>query len=469
MKMVLIMLSLFISMPIAAQNWAAIGVFNRGLTTFYEDTLADEMYIGGNFTYFDSDTLVGISRWDGISMTTLGCGIEWDCLNPGMADYTPPVNGIMRFNGNTFVTGGFSKAGGLSVDGLAEWDGTQWRGFGTGLQIWDGSMGIGFGLNVIDNELYVFGVFDSVSGNQCNSCAKWNGINWNPIHDLPLISPNSGGINRIYSIVQYSNDLYCGGVFHNDSMEIYNITKWNGSDWVSVGDGIRGGMIYINEMLVYHNDLIVAGMFTKEQNALNPGNYIAKWNGTQWSELGDGLDGVVWDMKINNDELYVCGAFQHAGGIDADKIAKWDGTKWCGFGTSIDNVVNTIGFYHDSLYIGGGFWTINGDSIGRIAKWVGGDYTDTCGIESGIEQVVNIETLTVFPNPLHTTATIVLPFELITGTLKFYNLLGQEVMSIEGITGKEILISRDGLSNGLYFFRVTDGQVLIGQGKIVVE
>lgn len=64
-------------------------------------------------------------------------------------------------------------------------------------------------------------------------------------------------------------------------------------------------------------------------------DYIAKWDGTQWSAVGsDGagngaLNGQVLDMEIFKGDLVVAGKFTDAGGIaQADMIAKWDGSTW---------------------------------------------------------------------------------------------------------------------------------------------
>jgi len=401
MKKISLIVLFFFPLQITAQNWAAICNLNNPVNTFFEDTILDELFFGGTFSYINSDTMVGIAKWNGSKVSTLGCGVEWDCITPGFGSGTYPVNGIVRFDGNIYTIGSFYTASGISVNGLAIWNGTQWDNIGTGLKTRSGNIGIGNGVKVINNELYVYGSFDSISGLPVNSIAKFDGANWNSVHNFPLIPTSTGSINNIFDVEIYNNELYVCGIFHNLPVgTIYNIIKWNGNDWVSVGDGIRGGFVYVNKMLVFKNELIVAGKFSKTVYQNNPGENIGKWNGIQWTELGNGTDDIIRDIKVHNDTLYACGAFRNAGGIPADRIAKWDGTKWCGLGTMIDNVVGALCFYHDTLYIGGGFWTINGDSISRLAKWVGGNYIDTCGNTTSIDELDNqVNNILIFPNP----------------------------------------------------------------------
>ena len=47
-----------------------------------------------------------------------------------------------------------------------------------------------------------------------------------------------------------------------------------------------------------------------------------------WSALGEGLDGIVFDLAAKDQSLYVGGLFSFAGGVSANRIAKWNGLAW---------------------------------------------------------------------------------------------------------------------------------------------
>ncbi|TVQ77569.1 MAG: hypothetical protein EA380_07275 [Phycisphaeraceae bacterium] len=61
----------------------------------------------------------------------------------------------------------------------------------------------------------------------------------------------------------------------------------------------------------------------------NAANFIAKWNGASWSQLADGVNGVVRAMTVfengfgNRLALYVGGEFTQADGSPANHIARW--------------------------------------------------------------------------------------------------------------------------------------------------
>jgi len=456
MKYLIYVFTLFIFSQVSAQHWAGIGEFNHGVSSLSTDTVADELYLIGGFSMFNSDTMGGIGRWNGSTMTTFGCGVDWDCSSPiNPETFYPRVNNVKRYNNKIYVTGGFTNVGNELVNGLTSWNVTYWEQFGTGLKMRDGSQGIGLNFKIINGELYICGVFDSITGISAYGLAKFGGTNWSSVHNFPLIPSDIGASNWVNDISYYNNEIYvCGNLNNLPIGTIFNIVKWDGADWVSVGNGIRGSIVFANKMLVYNNELIVAGLFSKTDDPNNPGNNIAKWDGIQWSELGEGVDGMIHDMKVYKDTLYVCGAFKHAGGVPADGIAKWDGSKWCGFGTTFDNVVNTLDFYHDTLYIGGGFWTIDGDSISYLAKWIGGNYVDTCGSTTSVEENTGTKNeIQIYPNPATTTLTI--SGNITNAAVQVFDISGQLLLKIIP-DANQLDISH--LCSGMYFLKLTTNE-----------
>jgi trimeric autotransporter adhesin len=453
MRNLIIIISIFISFPIAAQNWAAIGKFNNSISTFYVNQSTEELYIGGSFCYFNSDTMVGMAKWNGTNMSTLGCGIEWDCIPAQVSGYTNPVYAMIRFDNNIFVTGSFLHAGGKIVNGIAKWDGNNWIKFGTGLKTTDGNPGIGLCLKEIDGTLYLGGVFDSINGIACHSLAKFDGSYWSPVNNFPVFWIYSNYPNWVYDIEKYNNELYVCGNFDNyPLMTISYITKWDGTNWVNVGNGINGGIIDARKMVVYKNELVVAGRFSKTVNPTNPGENIGKWNGTQWSELGSGTNDIIDDMKVKDGNLYICGAFSTAGGIPAHNLARWDGSKWCGFGNTLNyGIITSLDFLNDTLYIGGSFIIVNVDTIWNIAKWIGGNYVDTCSSTIGIEQIETQQHLiTIYPNPA--TSILYINGLTTTATVEVYDISGKLLFTRQ-LNFHQIDIST--LAKGLYFIKLT--------------
>lgn len=442
-----------------SQHWQSLssGIDNP-VQCFYTDTSTDLLYIGGWFNMTgDSLATTAIATWNGLDFSPLGCGFDWNCVSPlSWGEYTGPVTCITKYNVDIYASGGFTKADNKPIKYLAKWNGITWDSVRTGID------GVSY-LLVHDSELYVSGSFYDHTIN----ITKWDGTSWS---DIPLVT--NFGITTIPAMVFYKNELYVGGKWSN-GLDIEEIFKWDGTNWQVPGSGIRGNMGGINCLAVYKDELYAGGLFTEADG--NPGNYIAKWNGTLWSDVGGGLGGTngqVFDLEVYNNELYAVGVFISAGGVPAQYIAKWDGTNWCGLGSDFGGAnLYSVGFYQDMMYVGGAFWEIDGDSsINYIAKWTGGSYVESCGNATGIEELtISQNEIQLYPNPFINSTTLQTTKPLQNATLSIYDILGKEVKRIENINGTEIIISREGLKSGMYFFMLNDKKGFIGNGKIIVE
>src|SRR6185503_12153090 len=112
-----------------------------------------------------------------------------------------------------------------------------------------------------------------------------------------------------------------------------------------------------------------------------PANYIAKWNGTNWSALGSGMNWSVYALAVSGSNLYAGGIFTTAGGTPANYIAKWDGNSWSALGSgmtapeSLVAQVLALAVSGSNLYAGGNFTTAGGSPVNHIAKWDGSSWS----------------------------------------------------------------------------------------------
>jgi len=136
--------------------------------------------------------------------------------------------------------------------------------------------------------------------------------------------------------------------------------------------GLNGA---VNDMAIdpSQGTLYVGGNFT---NATEGGEcnhvavYLSGFAGWLWAGLGQGLNGNVHSMLINNNKLYVGGDFTTADGITANHIAAYNlqNGQWETVG-SLDGTVKTLAIYNNELYAGGSF-------TGFLSRWNGSSWID---------------------------------------------------------------------------------------------
>jgi hypothetical protein len=64
-----------------------------------------------------------------------------------------------------------------------------------------------------------------------------------------------------------------------------------------------------------------------------------------------GTDGPVWAALVDGSgDLYIGGSFTVVGGIVANGVAKWDGTNWSALGSGVNGVVSSLAVSESNLY-----------------------------------------------------------------------------------------------------------------------
>ncbi len=139
--------------------------------------------------------------------------------------------------------------------------------------------------------------------------------------------------------------------------------QFDGSSWASANSGGSVGLGRfassqsngtVEVITVSGTDIYFGGGFTSIGGI--EANYIAKWNGTEWSALGTGLNGSALAIVVSGSDVYVGGQFSTAGGVTVNQIARWNGTLWSalGSGTTSGQDVNALALIGTDLYAGGG-------------------------------------------------------------------------------------------------------------------
>jgi hypothetical protein len=331
----------------------------------------DKLIVGGFFDSAGGVAVKNIAAWDGYGWIPLGLGVD------------SIVRALTVYNNRLVVGGGFLNAGGNSASHIATWDGSSWNSFGAGPS---GGWGGIRALAVFDGSLIVGGGFDHFGGVAANNIVAWNESVWSPL--------GLGTDALVSSIAVFNSKLIAGGTFDSAGGVTANrIASWDGSSWQALGTGLSHTtdplFLNVRTMIVYAGRLIVGGFFNLAGGIA--ANYIASWNGANWSPLATGMSGfgtglsygitTVNSLAIYDNRLIAGGTFSNAGGVTANCIAAWNGVSWSSLGTGIccsgNPEVDALAVQDTILFAGGEFWQA-GDVYEQnlsIAEWNGSTWS----------------------------------------------------------------------------------------------
>ncbi|HCE43232.1 MAG TPA: hypothetical protein DET40_06770 [Lentisphaeria bacterium] len=203
---------------------------------------------------------------------------------------------------------------------------------------------------------------------------------WTPINTQ---IPGTNG--DVKAMAYHSGNLYIAGFFTAVKNVPANfIAKWDGANWSGLSSGMNGRVNAITFDSL--GNLYAGGGFTTAGGV--SATRIAKWNGTAWSALGWGMNNEVYALVCDSsDNLYAAGFFSYAGGVAANRVAKWNGTAWSALGSGMDYGIMALACdSSDIIYAAGGFTSAGGVPANRIAKWNG---TAWSTLGSGMNNTVN--------------------------------------------------------------------------------
>lgn len=311
----------------------------------------NELYAGGNFTLSGAATVRRIAKWTGSA---------WQEVGGGFGEQT--VFSLTTFQNQLHAGGTFKTSGATNVSYIARFDGAVWQPLAGGASGGDSFPGV-LGMLEFNSELYIAGGFTNVNGSICPYAARWNGTTWTP---MPF--PLGGSTNGARSLAMFNGTLYCAGTFGITGGQYF--AKWNGSAWINAGAtfNLPSGAYCLG---VYANNLYIGGAFTRVND--NAYNRIVRFDGTNFSQVGAGFENRIRALTEFNGSLIIGGYFISAAGIPNFHVVRFDGLNYFSMpglgGDDPSYVVTDFCTHNSELYATGQFSMTSGTK--RVAKWTG--------------------------------------------------------------------------------------------------
>jgi uncharacterized repeat protein (TIGR01451 family) len=94
-------------------------------------------------------------------------------------------------------------------------------------------------------------------------------------------------------------------------------------------------------------------------------------------------------------------------------------------------------------------------------------------VTTGIDLVTQSSNaaIKVYPNPFSDQTTFIIQSEKLNEIYSFemLDMLGRNVKAVKNISEKQFSISRNDLQNGMYFYRITSAEGVVGSGKLIIK
>lgn len=322
-------------------NYMASGV--RNSVTSMAVGKRGEIYFCGGFTLDRAGTIAlnYVAYWDGENLKAMGTGLNGSAVHIAVAP-----------NGDVYVVGEFTTAGGVAANRIARWNGTAWSAVGSGFN--DSAWHVEIAPN---GDVYVGGKFTTAGGIAAYGLARWDGTKWNTMG-------NGRGVDGEVYTIAISKDgslVYIGGTFTKNygagTTDLLKVAQYNPTTnfLTQVGNGFDD---HVNELRLSPAGILYAGgQF--DASGSEAIAYIAKWTGSKWSQLGEGITGSnVLSLTISEkEEVIAVGQFTKADDIPVLGIAFWNGTNWTNLDVEIpqdDGTTYLTALYSKGdLYVGG--------------------------------------------------------------------------------------------------------------------
>lgn len=438
---------------VECQNYGALPYLDNGIFPYYVeslllDSIHDKLIVSSKYMkQAGGKTVRGVCSWNGST---------WDSLSSGINTHntlTNDPNGAILcgipYNGKLLVGGYFQSIGGVNASNIALWNGTNWDSLPHRAFKFLNFNPTIYGFLKHNNLMYIYGQFDTIQGQKANGLATYNNTNFQAIN-LPFASPAT-----ITSMLVYKNELYVAGNFYKlGNPNIADIYKFDGVNWVDVGGSIKGTLSSVSSLVIYNNELYVGGFFSK--SAGNVGNLLMKWDGINWIDAGwgDVLDnGAISKLLVHNNKLYAFSTSDYCSNMFCSKISVFDGVNWCSFKDTVDNAIFSAVVYHDTIHFAGAFKKINSDTSKKyIAKFINKNLLGACQPVTVRQESFNHTLFSIYPNPFNNHFNI--KFDTFqNGSIIITNAFGQLIYS-QQLNNQFTQVNLINHPPGIYFLKI---------------
>jgi hypothetical protein len=321
-------------------TWLPIGLLPQG-SGFTDMATVDfgqglRAFGAGHFESIAGVPVVAFAEWDGNAWADPGLGFTSSSTQRthvyAMVAHDPGSGQRLFMVGHFFNPGLVPNVASGAYRGIVEWDGVTLRPIG-GMDA-----GVTSSADMVNfdpgggSRLVVVGELNSVGGVPVSGAAMWDGATWSPLGIG--IGPISGyprvRAAAVFDEGQGPRLFVAGEFFMAGGLSAASIARWDGAAWSPVDGGLHSNFCpYVYDLAVYDDGggaaLYATGTFV--QAGARPVGNIARWDGSNWDDLGGGFSVSTFAAGVNDDgdgeALFVSGGGSTVNGIPICGVSRY--------------------------------------------------------------------------------------------------------------------------------------------------
>lgn len=273
-------------------TWSALSTGCNDIvrTIVVDPNVAGTIYVGGRFTLAGGvANTARVAKWDGSVWTALSTGGSTNNVYKLAHDRSH----------NLYAIGDFGAMGGVANTlRIAKWNGAAWSALGTGISA------VGYDITIgADNNPYIVGSFLTANGVTVNGVAYWNGSTFVAM---------AGGVDAAAPIVfaitaGLDGTIFIGGSFTSlvSGVVASRVARWNGTAWLPCGTGLSNTVTVL--YAAPDGNIYAGGIFTTLGNGVSAPCQAARWNSSTWLPLDLGAvitNGSAFVQQPTTGELW---------------------------------------------------------------------------------------------------------------------------------------------------------------------
>jgi hypothetical protein len=218
-------------------------------------------------------------------------------------------------------------------------------------------------------NLWVSGRFESAGSARTRGIARWDGSSWHSLGEgiTPAITYGPQAHTRI---VRLGEDLVVAGeIAAAGGQPVDNVARWDGTDWHAMGNGLNAR---VNALIVHEGELLAGGEFT--HSGTTHVGQLARWTGSGWERFADVEGYSVEALGEYQGDLVIAGLFEAVDSVSTRRIARFDGEEWHPLGLGVDKNVYALQEHDGLLWVGGTIREADSLSVFGIATWNGSSW-----------------------------------------------------------------------------------------------